>query len=355
MSIYGKTPEEVEKKYIKLCYEYGTGVRVSEKITLADYMRSWLSIRKDTIAPYTYTGYKNNIENHIVPYIGNLFLQDIKAEQIKSLYNKLRKEGSKKDNKGLSGTSILYVHRVLNMAFKDAVNSNLIPRNPVSTIKAPARNNYKPQATDEEGLKRFLDIIKGEEYEVAAHLAIALGARRGELCGLQWDDIDFEKKLAIIRRAISQTSEAGIIVKTVKSGKERIAPIPDGTLRLLSSEINRQKVNREIMGAAYHENSYICVHRDGKPFTPYSLSISINHAIKKAGITITLKDLRTTYVSLQYKYGSDSKAIMGAVGHASEKFERDRYQYVYDSMKKQLADNIDKNIYESESDEKGKF
>lgn len=95
ISIYGATAEEVEKKYIQKCYEYGLGVQVGRHVLMKDYMRTWLSIHKGGIKPYTYDGYKTNVEKHIIPALGDMYLQQIHPADIKRSTTKSAKSASR--------------------------------------------------------------------------------------------------------------------------------------------------------------------------------------------------------------------------------------------------------------------
>ncbi len=86
-----------------------------KKITLAEYLRRWLERRKKRLAPHTFCGYQVNVEKHIIPYIGNITLDKLRAADIDDLFSDILVD------KGLSGTTQLYVFRTLNKALNDAV------------------------------------------------------------------------------------------------------------------------------------------------------------------------------------------------------------------------------------------
>lgn len=388
-SIYGATQEEVEQKYIRLMYEYGMGVKVGQKSPMADYLRTWLSLKKEELSPYTYQGYKGNIENHIIPAIGTKSVQDIVPADVQALYASKRKERKAveaerkmleaaqkkvecaKTNKEkqaaeaalsaidqklckahpLSETSLLYIHRILTAALNDAVDNKMILTNPANAIKPPKRNKLKRTPTEEKAIKQLFENVRGEEYELGVHLAVACGLRRGEICAVQWSDMNFETNKLNVSRAIVQTAETGIITKGTKDDEEREITVPSGCASLMKMVRRRQTADAEIMGAAYHKSDFMVTHRDGTPFTPYSMSMCINRAIKNLGIKTTLHGLRSVYISLGYKYGADEKAITESAGHYSVEFNRERYQTVYDSMKEDLANKIDIAVYNDDNGE----
>lgn len=387
-TIYGKTEEEVEQKYIRKSYEYGMGIKVGQKTQLGDYMRSWLALRKEDLSPYTYVGYKGNIENHIIPAFGKKNVQDLLPADIQGLYTQKRKErkaaplekqkldeaeaamkAAKTEQektvakaavdavdkklaaiKPLSETSLLYIHRILSAALNDAVKNRMILTNPAMAVKQPKARKVKKTPPAEDGVRRLFSSVRGKEYELGVHLAVACGLRRGEICAVQWDDMDWERNMLTVDKALVQTAEVGTIVKPPKNDDPREVFVPDGLVALMKKEQKRQQFNAEFLGRAYQQNGYMVRHSDGTPFTPYSMSMSINHAIKREGITSTLHGLRGAFVSLGYKLGADEKAITDAAGHHSVEFNRARYQTVYDTMKEDFAGMMDKALYDESSE-----
>lgn len=382
-SIYGRDVEEVEKKYIKKCYEHGLGIKVGQRVLLKDYMRTWLSLRKEDIQPYTYDGYKNNVENHIIPALGMKYLHQLMPADIKTFYTQKRKEresapeekikllaaqqllsdAKTPDEKAaaeaalkkvdlklanarpLGETSLLYIHRVLHAALAEAVDNQMIPFNSADRLKPPKPTPFRRSLPEENGVKCLFSSVVDEEYEIAVHLAVAGGMRRGEICAAEWTQLDWEQSKLVIDKAIVQTKETGRMVDLPKEEKIREVFLPRSLLERLRAEKTCQQANAEFLGTAYHRNDLIVKHRDGTPYTPTSLSSAINDAIKRAGLTTTLHGLRSTYVSMGYKLGADEKAITDSAGHHSVEFNRQKYQTVYNSMKADIAEKMDEAFY----------
>lgn len=382
-SIYGSTKEEVEKKYILKCYEYGMGVKVGQKTLVSDYFRTWLAIRQNDISPYTYETYRGNIENHIIPAHGNKYVQDLIPADIQQLLSAKKRErkaiGTEKDkyaaalkekrdaqtdeerkaaeaklaaiNMGLvkktplGNTSLLYLYRIYHAAMEDAVKNKLILTNPVTPIAPPKKDKVKRVLPAEDEIKKLFDSVRGAEYELGVNIAVSCGLRRGELCALQWSDVIWDRCILIVDKAVVQTARVGMVTKPPKNDDPREVFIPSGLIALMKREQRKQAMNKECMGDAYFDSDYMIRHNDGTPFSPYSMSMCINRSIKQAGIKTTLHGLRSTYVSMGYKLGADEKAITDSAGHHSVEFNRARYQSVYEPMKKELADKLDTALY----------
>lgn len=110
-----------------------------KNIPLTDYLKDWMKTYVEPrLEQSTIDGYKGNIENHIIPCIGHIPLQKLKAVHIQEFYNERLKSGRKDKKKGgLSAKSILYIHLVLSEALKHAVRQQLIPRNPAADLTPP--------------------------------------------------------------------------------------------------------------------------------------------------------------------------------------------------------------------------
>lgn len=221
----------------------------------------------------------------------------------------------------------------------------MIPFNPADRVKQPKATKFVRKLPEEDGVKRLFASVRGTEYEIGVHLAVACGLRRGEICGLEWDAIDWENHKLLIDRAIIQTKTTGRIVDMPKEDKIRTLFIPDTLIEILRAAREKQKAAAEMLGSGYVQNNLIVKHNDGTPYTPTAMSSAICDAIRRAGIQTTLHGLRSTYVSIGYKLKVDEKAMAEAAGHHSVEFNRAKYQTVYDSMKAEIAEKMDEALY----------
>lgn len=107
------------------------------KMLLKSFLSQWFDLHKKNLEPSTINGYRVNIDNHIISKIGNVRLSDLKTSDVEKMYIELR------DEKGLSGKTIKYVHNVLKTALKSAVNDNLIEKNVCLQAKQPKVKKYQ--------------------------------------------------------------------------------------------------------------------------------------------------------------------------------------------------------------------
>ena len=134
-TLYGKTQKEVLEKINEIKYQVQTGTFTAKNdITVENWILTWLrEYKENRIKKGTFTNYTNYVNSHVIPYLGNIKLQDLRADHIQSFYNHLLKAGRKKPSKnkenGLSPTTIKRIHIIINSALKQALGNGIINKN----------------------------------------------------------------------------------------------------------------------------------------------------------------------------------------------------------------------------------
>lgn len=354
--VYGKTEKEVKDKIAEIKYLLSIDQYVDESnITVQAFLRQWLETHKSNIASTTLDGYNINIEKHIIPYLGKVKLKNLTAMQIQRLYKELEESGRADGKGGLSPTSVLYVHRVFRMALAAAKRMKVIRSNPIENVVAPRKTKQqmdeKTGLLTEEGIANLLAAFRGDRLELPIVLAAAMGLRRGEILGLKWDKIDFEKSEMHIHRALTYTKKTGLKMGEPKSHEGyRTLAIPPEIKKLLQRHKKRQNSDKEFFGGEYHnrkpfENLVVCKD-NGQPYVPGSFSNTVMRAIKTKGLPETsLHPLRHSYATLLLKYGVDIKIVSSILGHSRTSFTQDTYQHTLDEMKQGAAKKISKRLF----------
>ena len=189
-SIYGRTQKEVREKMNELQLQYANVSTVEEidavEMTLSEWLDTWLADYIQDVKPGTKVSYTSIVDNHIRPVLGKIALQKLKPPMIQKFYNQLRE-------KGLSPKYIKNIHGVLHRALDMAIKIEFIEKNYTSVCSLPKSEMKEIQPLDAPEQRKLLDAIKGEEYEDLIIVDLFTGLRSGELIGLTWDCIDFEK------------------------------------------------------------------------------------------------------------------------------------------------------------------
>ena len=174
--------------------------------------------------------------------------------------------------KQLSARTILHHHRVLSDIMQQAVYDGLILVNPVSRVRAPKVEQKEARYLDENQAMELL--IKVNEkadkpFDVLIPLLILTGMRRGEACGLEWQDIDFEKNLIHIMRSSLYLPEKGVFESTPKTTSSKRVVHIDEDLKLLLQEHKKwQEQQAAKLGSEWHDCGRVITTDYGKPINP---------------------------------------------------------------------------------------
>ena len=162
--------------------------------------------------------------------------------------------------------------------------SGIIPRSPCVGIMLPKGQKKAAVIYDEKQIKQLIDAAKGTEMEPVIDMELCLGLRRGELLGVWWQDIDWEKKqIRIVRNRVVVNGKS--VVKEPKTENSvRTIDMPAQFMQKLKRHQWACMANKQKLGDAYMESDYIIVHPDGKPIYPEYLSQMLTKLQKKANL-----------------------------------------------------------------------
>ena len=242
---------------------------------------------------------------------------------------------------GLSPKYIKNIHGCLHRALDMAVKVEYIEKNYTSVCSIPkgAPEEVNPLTEDEQ--KKLFRAMKGEEHEYLFLTDIFTGMRCGELIGLTWDCIDFERGIITIRRQIVQIRERHAIYEwgTLKNGKTRIiAPAPFVMDVLKKQKEKQQKMITEAGSLWRIEKGFenlVFTHKDGSHLSQPTVWKQFQKLLQKAGLEHhRVHDLRHTFAVNSLRAGDDIKTLQENMGHFSAAFTLDRYGHVTEEMRK---------------------
>lgn len=345
-SVTAQTQAEVIKKMhaIQVDVESQSYLEPS-KMTVAEWLDIWLKEYCANVKPGTIAARESLIRRHIKPSIGNIKISSINAVQIQKMYNSL---------KGIDGEELtpIYkrnIHAVLHNALQTAVKVGIIKENPASnTVRL--RNNKKQirVLTDEEILK-FLDEIKGNRFECVLTFALFTGLRRGEICGLSWDEVDFESGTITIKHQIQREhcQYGEFVIAPTKNSKSRIIKPASYIMELLRKRKLEQYKARLEAGEKWNNEFNLVFTLDsgetpGRYILPATLFNEMKRIFKHIGIPeMRLHDLRHTYAVTSLRNGDDIKIIQENLGHSSAAFTLETYIHVTNDMRDKSSERME--------------
>jgi integrase len=319
------TRKDAEAELARLVHEANTGTRVEPaKLTVAEYLLSWIDGRSD-VAPLTRQKYRDIIERQTIPHIGAIPIQKLKPLQIKNWLTQVRAAG--RHGRPLSDTSVGNVFRCVSSALQDAVELEVISRNPCAPARPQRGESAEVDILTAEEIMRLLVHLRGSPYFTITSLALASGMRRGELLGLRWSDVAGNR--IHITRSLEQT-RLGLRFKKPKGGKSRAVPIPDEAVNHLRSHRARQLELRLQLGMGKPApDALVFSDLDGAPIKPNSFSVTWKraaNAVTKSTFHIT----RHTYASILIADGVDVVRVSKLLGHHSPAFTLRTYAHLFE-------------------------
>jgi len=321
------------KARTKALHELGQGTHIQrDNITLGEWLTSeWLpSLEIGKLRETTRASYTSHVTHHLAPTkLGAVPLQELSRERIAAHYAELlrngRQDGSRDEEgtlKPLTGSTVRRIHATLHRALRDAVRSHLLPLNPADDIELPSANGgeRKLMAWDSRQLRTFLTKVRDDRLSALWLTYATTGARRGELLGLTWDDIDLEAARLTIRRAHVEVA-GGIVESLPKTASgARTIELDQATLAALKAHHKAQLVERLAAGPRWQETGHVFVDEHGQPLAPGVVSKRFTALVKASGLPrISLHGLRHTYVTIALlELGLPTSMVSKRVGHANE-------------------------------------
>ncbi len=333
------------------------------RITVAEYLTSWLDAHSLEVKPRTLAGYRDYINRYVVPRIGRMRLQAVKPATLTNLYRELHEAGGR-GGRELSARSVEYLHAILRKAFNDPVRSDrLITSNPADNAKRP-RCDVRPPGTvwTTTQLRIFLDsATAGHRLRAFYRLSAYTGARRGELLNLRWADVDWRAPAILIRGSVGMV-EGRRVEGTTKGGHERVVSLDAGTVAALRDHRRRQAADRLTAGASWVPGDYLFTTELGAPLYPDTVTNLMSKLIRQyngpavAGVRgrprqalpppavllpmARLHDLRHLHATMLLTAGVPVHVVAARLGHADPSITLKVYAHIIRKHAAGVADTF---------------
>lgn len=319
----------------KVKMDKGTQIMPSE-YTFAQWLDYWY---KDIILPQieetTAYGYRGMIENYLKPQLGEIRLQKLTARDIQQYYTWLM------DEKELSPNTVIKHHNLLTNTLNAAERQEYITKNPMRAVSPPKKRQREAKFYTPEQLGILLDKAVGTRLELPVFICAYLGLRRGELCGLRWNDVDLEHKTITIENTRTQAGKKEIEKGTKTASSTRTLYLPDTLCDMLKAAREHQQACRAEYKNAYDDNDYVVVMEDGRPFRPNYLSELFGKFLADNDLPkIVLHELRHTFASLSNQAGIPAYNIGKALGHSTPATTQKIYTHLLDQTHTQAVEGV---------------
>jgi integrase len=189
---------------------------------------------------------------------------------------------------------------------------------------------------------KYTETVENDYRHIAYVLAIFTGMRKGEILGLRWSDVDWDRKtLQVVQTVYKTLNEAPSIQTPKTAGSVRSISVPDNVLDELKTHRKKQNALRLKFGSAYHNNDLICPRPDGKPMDPRGMNEHFEEMCKKSGMQkIRFHDLRHTHATIMLKLGEHPKVVSERLGHKDVHITLNTYSHVLPNMQEDAAKRL---------------
>lgn len=346
------TKREAEAALAQIITEAERGTHpYSDKTTVGEWLTEWLENQcPGRLSPTTMQGYRMIVRLHLLPALGHIRLAKLTPAAIQKYYREEqasgRKDGKASEGEGLSARTVAQHHRVLHRALGQAMKSSLIPRNPCDLVDPPRAERPQQLTVSEDDVPAVLDHLRGTYLYIPALLALATGARRAEILGLRWGDVDLDTGTITIRQSLLRVGRESVVKGPKTADSVRSVKLPASVTRDLKAHQLKQKEWRLAAGTAWNGSGLVCVREDGSAINPDTLSSTFRCEMKRAGFPgVSFHGLRHSHATMLLKWNVHPKKVAERLGHSSTKLTMDTYSHVTPTMQDEVASVIDERLF----------
>ena len=333
-----KRNAEIELARLITANAAGGGVDAS-KATLAEFLdrwdRDWAS---GSVSGKSLERYRQILKLYVRPRIGMIRIQKPRAVDLNELYATLLRSGGRGD-RPLSARTVGHVHRVLHRALGHAATWGVVAQNVAALVSPPRVASTEIKILSEQQIGELLDHIRGRTLRPIIALALATGARRGELLALRLKDVDLAAGLVRIERSLEQIKGALHFKQPKTKNGRRTVAIPPWIAAELRSHLQTQQKRRVALGlGGATEDDLLFARWDGGTRSPHWLTQKIALTMASLKIDCTLHGLRHTHASQLIAAGMDVLTISRRLGHANPTITLGVYGHLFSNTDARAAE-----------------
>ena len=312
----------------------------------SEYLKQWLEVVKVRVKIATFCSYQDMVLNTIAPYFEKkkITLRDLEARHIQQFYTEKLKT--------VSANSVIHYHAVIYQSLKYAMKTDMVPQNVAMKVDRPRKEQYQPTFLDADEMQELFKVVKGTRLELPVLVAAFYGLRRGEVLGLKWDAIDFQRGTLTIKRTVTEVRLDGkteIIEQESAKTKSSLRTLPlVGSFKDYFMEVKQaQEVNKSVCGNCYNYDydGYVFVDELGERMKPDYLTNYFPTYIQRHGIRkMRFHDLRHSCASLLLANGVPLKQIEEWLGHSDFSTTANIYAHLDYSSKISSAQAMEKGM-----------
>ena len=344
---YGKREQKVFSR-LKECKQWladsqyadeHSNIAYASEMTVKAWFDFWIEMKERTVRPNTVRNYRERFAKNIEPLIGKFLLRDVKTLDCQRVMNQMADDGYRTTT--INQTRIA-LYNMLDYAYQNDV----IRKNPCNAMVKSniGKESRKKEALTLEQQKLFVQGIKGTAYENQFRFLLQTGLRTGELVGLKWSDIDFEKRTLTIARTMEyrhSTKEWRIGPPKSKSG-QRTIPLTEEALAILKRQKSKNQ-SMDVIPIDWIE--FVFLSRKGEPVKNSTYDTALFKVCDKMHIPrFSMHVLRHTFATRCIEAGMKPKTLQTILGHSNIGITMNRYVHTTEDEKRREMMSISESL-----------
>ena len=316
--------------------KFGDGSEGGVGATFGHLLDKWLEeAERMDLSPTTLRTYRAQVGRTIRPRLGKVKLTRLTTKNLDDLYGQMKDEGK-------SPKTIRNHHAIISSALHQAVRWGWIRENIAERAKPPRVTQQRVKAPSVEAVRSVIEAAEDRDPRLAPLLMLAAltGMRRGELCALRWNDVDFERSELDVSRSLVVVP-GGLAEKGTKTHRYRTVALDEVGLALLVRHRTNVEDWAQQAEVSVPEDAFVFSHAvDGsKPFRPDNVTGFFTRVRDALGLQeVRLHDLRHFTATQLIGAGVDVRTVAGRLGHSDPSVTLRVYSHALEERDRAAAD-----------------
>ncbi|MDO8122323.1 site-specific integrase [Isoptericola sp. b490] len=284
-------------------------------VTVAEFLKTWLEqdAHLAALRPSTRSEYSRYAHKYLLPLIGRHKLGRLAAKDVREMLDAMSRAGASESTRRLTLAT-------LRCALTAAEHAGLISSNPADAVKTPKPSGRGGTALwSPEQFDTFIAAIQEERLRPLFEVTVRLGLRRGEVCGLRWEDVDLDDRVVTVRRNLVVVG--GRVVEgapKTKSGTDREVPFGRHVGAVFEAWRTTQGIERDAWGEAWTDSGRVFTREDGTDLRPDHIGKLFTRLARRAGLPpMRFHDQRHLSASVMISAGVPIEVVSKLLGHSS--------------------------------------
>lgn len=334
---YAGSEREAVAKLNATLADVSTGRYVpTKRLTLAEYFEEWLEQTvRPHLAPKTYRSYRQLYEHHVKDSLGRLDLKKLTAAHVQRLINE-------KAAAGYAPNTVDRVRATIRAALGLAWKNALVGENVAQRVSVPKKVKKDVVFLQPDEAQRLIEAASGDRVRNLIVIALYTGMRIGEVTGVRWSDVDFEKQTLRVRVQL-QRVESKLVLRELKSNSSRRnLPLIEEALEALRDEKAEQILRSASLGdGSPNPLNLVFLNEDGRPMDQKWVHKRLKAILARAELPdVSFHGLRHTAASLMVAGGVQLSLVKDQLGHSTIALTSGTYAHMVPAAQREAAETL---------------